>query len=116
MQNRKRNTREFGVVGTSKSSSLKTIKKIVRSRTANVFATRFDPETTAEQLKSYLDDHLNVDAKVQKVETRFDSYASFHIECICPDPEKFMDENVWPSDVFVRWWKNKRTINNSDDN
>ena len=30
--------------------------------------------------------------------------------------KKIMDENVWPSDVFVRWWKNKRTIAYSDDN
>ena len=114
VQANKRNPTKFGVVGTSKNSALKTVKKMVRPRTANVFAFRFDPDTTPEEIKSYLDEVLNVETQVQKVETRFDTYASFHIECVCADPEKFMDENVWPSNVFVRWWRNKKSTTTPD--
>ena len=103
-----RKRKKPGVVGTSNTTTFKTVKKSVRPKFANVFATRFDPSTTVAELKAYLDVALDVDAKVEKIETKFDTYASFHITCECTEPIKFMDEKLWPEDIYVRWWREKK--------
>ena len=53
---------------------------------------------------------LNLDATVEAVETRFDTYASFHITCECPDPSVFMSDDLWPEEAFVRWWREPKHL------
>ena len=98
-----------GVIGKAQNSGLRTVQKTFRQRQANVFATRFDPAVSSEQVKAYLKKCLNLDATVEAVETRFDTYASFHITCECPDPSVFMSDDLWPEEAVVRWWREPNT-------
>ena len=47
--------------------------------------------------------------KVSSLETKHDSYASFHITCECDNPSVFMDPFLWPEDIFVRWWRSPKS-------
>ena len=100
LQNAKPN---HGVTGSMKGTTLPTIKK--RLRLANVFATRFHPEVSESMLKEYINEKLSQDVTVEKVKTKFSTYASFHIKCECADPSVFMNPTVWPENAYVRWWK-----------
>ena len=99
-----------GVIGKAQNSGLRTVQKTFRQRRANVLATRFDPAVSSEQVKAYLKKCLNLDATVEAVETRFDTYASFHITCECPDPSVFMADDLWPEEAFVRWWREPKHL------
>lgn len=101
-----------GVVGTATSragaESIRAIRN--RLRFANVFATRFDPSVKPDRVKNYLEKNLEglKDLTVEAVKTKYNTYASFHITAKCTDPSVFMDETIWPEDVFVRWWRTHR--------
>ena len=79
-------------------------------RFANVFATRFESHVTADDIATYLRQRLRGGNKlsVERVATKYDNYASFHITCECADTAIFMDPSLWPEDIFVRWWRNPR--------
>ena len=48
---------------------------------------------------------------VEKLATRYDSYSSFHITCICANPEVFKNIDIWPRDILVTWWRKRRNDN-----
>ena len=100
--------RKHGIIGNGKDSSLRCIPKVVKPRVANVFATRIYPETTEIDIKRYLKEKLNFDVKVARIETKFDTYASFHITCECHDLTVFMSGDLWPENIYVRRWREKR--------
>ena len=91
-----------GVMGLKKNTGIHTIEKGSRKRTANIFATRFAPGVSDAMLKVYLENTLTLEVTVEKVQTRFDNYASFHIKCECIEPSVFMDPDLWPENAFVR--------------
>ena len=74
-------------------------------------ATRFEPQVTCDDILVYLNSRLSVKlpVKVSSLETKHDSYASFHITCECDNPSVFMDPFLWPEDIFVRWWRSPRS-------
>jgi len=98
-----------GITGKATGSGLTTVNRLPR-RLANVFISRFDPDVTADQVKRYLEEKLNLKIDVESVKTRFDTYASFHVKCTCEDPSVFMDEELWPDKAYVRWWREKKEI------
>ena len=97
-----------GVTGSGQGSGLRSVK---RKRLASVFATRFEPQVTCDDIVVYLNSHLSpkLPVKVASLETKHKSYASFHITCECDDPSVFMDPFLWPEDIFVRWWRSPRS-------
>ena len=97
-----------GVTGSGQGSGLRSVK---RKRLASVFATRFEPQVTCDDIVVYLNSHLSpkLHVKVASLETKHNSYASFHITCECEDPSVFMDPFLWPEDIFVRWWRSPRS-------
>ena len=68
------------VTGSGQGSGLRSVK---RKRLASVFATRFEPQVTCDDILVYLNSRLSVKlpVKVSLLETKHDSYASFHITC-----------------------------------
>lgn len=105
-EQRQQTKKPVGISGKAKTDTLKTIKK--PKRMANVFASRFEPDVSAEQVKAYLEEKLNLELNVEKVKTRFDTYSSFHVVCHCDNPEIFMDEELWPERTYVRWWREEK--------
>ena len=115
-------TKPKGITGksvpdeTSQDGMLRAVKPRQRLRYANVFATRFEPTVTKLQVETYLKKHLPekasiTDLVVEQLKTKHESYCSFHITARCNEPSVFMDENLWPKDVFVRWWRKERKPN-----
>ena len=96
------------VTGSGHGSGLRSVK---RKRLASVFATRFEPHVTCDDILVYLNARLSVKlpVKVSSLETKHESYASFHITCECDNPSVFMDPFLWPEDIFVRWWRSPRS-------
>ena len=84
-------------------------------RFANIFATRFERHITADDIETYLRQSLGGGNKlsVEPVAMKYDNYASFHITCECADTAIFMDPSLWPEDIFVRWWRNRRVPSNT---
>ena len=61
-----------------------------------------------------LDDILkDLDIKVEQVQTKYDTYTSFHVTCVCkePDAKIFLGPDLWPRDILYRQWKENRTVN-----
>ena len=94
-------------------SNRNTLTAATRVMKANVFATRYVPGTTAEAVKADLkaDERLkDLDICVESVTTKYDTYASFHVTCVCTENETklFLEADVWPSGILYRPWKEKR--------
>ena len=82
VQTTTRNRSTKGVTGSGQGSGLRSVK---RKRLASVFATRLEPQVTCDDILVYLNSRLSVKlpVKVSSLETKHDSYASFHITCEC---------------------------------
>ena len=52
---------------------------------------------------------------LEKLTTKFDNYASFKIFCQCDNTAVFMNTNIWPAGILVRWWRNRRNGYNDRD-
>ena len=101
------------IVGKSTRNGLSAATRIVK---ANVFATRYKPATTEDEVKNDLkaDPRMkDLDICVEKVKTKFDTYASFHVSCVCNEAESklFYMQDIWPTDILFREWKEKRVAN-----
>lgn len=105
-----RSFRQQGIKGKNKSTGIRTVKRVQRPRIAKVFATGFKPGVTAADLKEYLSNQLCLDMDVEPVIPRSDrpTYVSFRINCECPNPTVFMDEELWPEEASVYWWREPR--------
>ena len=89
------------------SASVKGMTAVVkRKRRANIFATRFSPEQCPNELKNYLDKTLDVSVTCTQLDSKYpDSYTSFYISAEVDDPAVFMNEQIWPEGIFVRWYR-----------
>ena len=97
-----RNQRE--VIGTRASGTIRTVSAVT-----HVFATRFDPDLTAEDLEKHLSESANFNFQVVKLPTRHNTYSSFHVIVSCTDYEKVYDGSLWPTGALVRpYHQNKR--------
>lgn len=101
-------------IGKSNRNALSAATRIVK---ANVFATRYKPDTTEDDVKSDLkaDPRIkDLDICVEKVKTKYDTYASFHVTCVCKEDESklFYMQDLWPPGILYREWKEKRVTNN----
>ena len=94
------------ISGSVKDTGIITVKKAVKEKYASVFASRFDVTVTENELQAYLESRLpGLKPLVRAVETRFNSYRSFHVYCVCSNPSVFLSGDVWPEGAYVRWWK-----------
>ena len=76
-----------GEIGSSSRNVLTAATRIVK---ASVFATRYPPETTIEEVKDDLKADTRIkdlDINVESVKTKFDTYASCHVTCVCKEAE-----------------------------
>ena len=62
-----------------------------------------------KNLKTTTGEEHHVD--VEKLATRYDSYSSFKITCICSNTVALMNSEIWPEGSWVRWWRNPRSSN-----
>ena len=86
------------VTGAKKGSKLKS----KAGTYVRVFATRFDPDTTKEDVKQHPHNELSVDFSVPELKTKFPTYKSFKIEGVCESYGVIFNSEVWPENVLVR--------------
>ena len=99
-----------GELGGSSRSALSATERVIK---ASVFATRYPAGITEQQVKDDLKGDARVkdlDICVKSVKTKYDTYSSFHITCVCKEDEAkiFFENDLWPPRILYREWKEKR--------
>ena len=85
---------------------------------AKIFATRFSPGTKPDDIKKDLEENLRKTTgkqytiEVEQLPTKYETYCSFKISCFCIESDIFMDGKIWPANVFIKWFKQRRTRSN----
>ena len=67
-----------------------------------IFATKFSPEETEEEVKAYLDEMIDSGCSVERIQARTTRYASFLITASRRHEEVLLDPNTWEMGVEVR--------------
>ena len=99
------------ITGSNNKSSLSNSPK---PHMAKMFATHYRSGTVPEDVKRDLETNLQrktgkvYSVQVEELPTRYNSYCSFRISCLCVNSEIFMDNKLWPDNVSVRWFVDKR--------
>ena len=118
-QGKGHNNRSQAMIGTGRGTNVAIQNKKYQ---ASLFATRYDPGTNCNFVKSKVETNLLKKTglkhivTVEKLEARYDHYASFKVSCACDNTAVFMDPEVWPSGILVRWWRSKRNDNGKNVN
>jgi hypothetical protein len=103
----KRNEIRRLIIGTNKSSSIKSVPPA--EKPARVFVSRFEQSTDGKQLHTFVLDKTNIDCRVFKMKTRFDTYSSFVFEL----PEFYsgclLSPDLWPEGILVKRYRGKFT-------
>ena len=100
-----------GVVGTAIDSNISIAED---RRLGKVFATRYGPDVDITSVKSNLENKLKETTgvehtvNVESVKTRFNSYSSFKITCLCSDINVLYNPSIWPKGCFVKRWIDPR--------
>lgn len=76
---------------------------IVRPKSA-MFVSRFDPGVSSDDIENLIKTSVNGLSymKVTKMRTRFNNYASFHVEVYSSDLDKIDDVNLWPEGCLFK--------------
>ena len=68
----------------------------------DAFVSRLSPEVTAPELKKYCESTFNESFVVEKLQTKFPSYASFRITGNVRKKSAVLDPNNWESGILIR--------------
>jgi len=73
-------------------------------KSATVFATRFHPDTTEDEIYSYVSLQFvgAKDIKCEKLQTKFNAYASFKLSMTWISFKDYLDIENWPVGIFVK--------------
>ena len=66
------------------------------------------PNNEAVQIREHVEKCTGLKAEVVKLETKHDTYSSFHVKATCENPSVFVDDGLWPEGVRYRWFKPAR--------
>ena len=100
------------IKGSNSNSSLAVAP---RPHLAKVFASGFTPGTNPDNIKKDLEENIlkmtgkQYAIQIEKLVTRFDTYSSFKISCYCIDSNIFMNSHIWPANVLIKWFRERKT-------
>ena len=101
-----RTTNKRVIIGRATDLSIKAAKRF-----ASVFVSRLDTDVSESSLKRYLESTLKLDVTVELCRLS-SSQSSFHLTCVCPEPNVFLAEDLWPDGTYVRWWRQPKPASN----
>ncbi|XP_078594335.1 uncharacterized protein LOC144872100 [Branchiostoma floridae x Branchiostoma japonicum] len=109
VQRKKKRSR--AVVGTAVSSSLSAVK----SRPAEIFVTRLEPDTLTQDVERYLTDNLSQKCAVScsKLTTKYDGYSSFRVSVDYNALSEVLSPSFWPCGILVRRFHSRRRSSTS---
>ena len=103
-----RTTNKRVIIGRATDLSIKAAKRF-----ASVFVSCLDTTVNESSLKQYLESTLKLDVTVELCRLS-SSQSSFHLTCVCPDPNVFLAEDMWPYGTYIRWWRHPKPATNPD--
>ena len=98
-------TRKHMAAGKARGTGLNVAQ---RQRFASVFVTGFTADVEAVQIREHVETCTGLKVEVVKLDTKHDTYSSFHVKATCDNPSVFMDDDLWPEGVRYRWFKPAR--------
>lgn len=66
---------------------------------------RLHPNTTAQQVKDFILFHFQVDVIVNKMKTKYDTYASFLLTLESDQADRIIGSATWPNNTLVKRFK-----------
>ena len=100
-----RSTRKQMAAGKARGTGLNVAQ---RQRFASVFVTGFTAEVEALEIREHVETCTELKVEVVKLQTKHDTYSSFHVKATCENPNVFMNDDLWPEGVRYRWFKPAR--------
>ncbi|GBO30899.1 hypothetical protein AVEN_141528-1 [Araneus ventricosus] len=85
--------------GASKISSLKSVGKLPKRKA--IFLSRLSPDTTVYKVSQFLNPLKLNHLSCRRIRTKFQSYASFHVEVFESDFHLLSDASIWPEGCLV---------------
>ena len=73
-----------------------------KGRFVSLFISRLNPDCDSSEIETYIKSKFDSELKCEKLDTRYDTYASFRAEGYCKNPSIFYDADMWPESVLVR--------------
>ena len=99
------------IIGSAKNSGNLTIVHKNR-HTARIFISRLSPNTEPETIIDHVKSKFDITddmIKCNKLETKYNTYASFLIECFVKDPTLLLTSENWPEGTLVRKYYTQST-------
>jgi len=92
--------------GKGDSGTLKAAQKLVV-----LFILRVDPDTTKEEVEKFANIHFQkTEIHCEKLETRYNFYASFKVTLQGVEMEDALSSHIWPSGILVKKFFYGRTL------
>nr|XP_006823137.1 PREDICTED: uncharacterized protein LOC102807118 [Saccoglossus kowalevskii] len=93
--------RQQPTVGTAKVNDARTIKVAHSSPPFKLFVTRLAPSTTEQDICSYVNQVFDIKVKCEKLETKFDTYASFQVKTTISLARCLLSPTSWPNGILI---------------
>ena len=84
------------VIGTRSHGN---IIKVSSGRFISIFVSRLDPSVSCDALSACINDVHSINAKCEKLITKYNTYASFKVDVTCNDTSTFLGPDEWPQGV-----------------
>ncbi|KAG8277041.1 hypothetical protein J6590_050876 [Homalodisca vitripennis] len=106
-QRKSRNELKDVIIGKKTDSFIKTIPVRPRpTRRKALFISRLCPEVSASDIEGYIKHEVTLDfVKCSQLRTKYEDYASFHIEVNETDMDKVLNADIWPSGCLLTKFK-----------
>ena len=110
---RKRAQQDKLITGRKTGSVLGAIPKVKK---CSIFVSRLNPSIAKDKVKDFVSGIIGGDTCiVEKLQTKFDSYASFYVSCDDKHKDKVLDPDMWESGILVRPFYGSVTAANANE-
>ncbi|KAL1448140.1 hypothetical protein WDU94_003659 [Cyamophila willieti] len=99
-----RPSRPAPFIGERVSTSIMAVAPQKKVRTKGLFTTRFNPSVTIKEIEDYVRSSvpLLTTIKFTRLTTKFDTYASYHVEVSDKDFQFVNNPLIWPDGILVK--------------
>jgi hypothetical protein len=96
-------SRDSVLIGTGARGGLTAPKSEGNQRQCTgIFISRLKPRTTSDSVIHHIWNVSGFTVKVERIQTRFDGYSSFHVQCDRRIRDDLMQADLWPQDALIK--------------
>ena len=100
------------LTGKKSGSALKASSVVKQAR---IFVSRVDPSVSIDSIKEFVRELTGTECNIDKVKTKYPTYASYVITCDCRHEQLLMNPDEWEEGILIRKFYGKLTHNTDDD-